>query len=209
MTAGFLGMTMCEYSQTVWTCLLSSLPEASRILTDFYFIGKMDYEPNIDAALYFCNAIFPHIRKVEPRAHVYIVACEPSEEPQALHTGIDVFVTGAVPDATPYLDAAGIVIVPIRFGRGTRIKILDAFAHRKAVVSTTIGSEGLAVEQGVHLYLADTPRDFAGKCLALMTDASMRKGLGMAGRELLESRYSRDVFHRSVSRCVSEVVISL
>jgi len=76
-------------------------------------------------------------------------------------------------------------------------------------VSTTIGSEGLAVEQGVHLYLADTPRDFAGKCLALMTDASMRKGLGMAGRELLESRYSRDVFQRTVSRCVSEVVISL
>ena len=173
------------------------------------FIGKMDYEPNIDAALYFCKAIFPHIRKVEPRAHVYIVGCEPSEELHALHTGIDVFVTGAVPDATPYLDAAGIVIVPIRLGGGTRIKILDAFAHRKAVVSTTIGSEGLAVEQGVHLYLADTPRDFAGKCLALMTDASMRKGLGMAGRELLESRYSRDVFQRTVSRCVSEVVISL
>jgi len=76
-------------------------------------------------------------------------------------------------------------------------------------VSTTIGSEGLAAEQGVHLYLADTPRDLAGKCHALMTDASMRKGLGMAGRELLESRYSRDVFQRTVSRCVSEVVISL
>jgi len=69
-------------------------------------------------------------------------------------------------------------------------------------VSTTIGSEGLAVEQGVPLYLADTSRDFAGKCLALMTDASMRKGLGMAGRELLKSRYSRDVFQRTVSVCL-------
>ncbi len=172
------------------------------------FIGKMDYEPNIDAALYFCKSILPHIREVKPRAHVYIVGREPSEEILALHTGTDVFVTGAVPDATPYYNAAGIVIVPIRFGGGTRIKILEAFAHRKAVVSTTIGSEGLGVQQGVHLYLADTPQDFAARCLALMTDESMRGALGMAGRELVESYYSQDVFQRTIHSCVSEITSS-
>ena len=172
------------------------------------FIGKMDYGPNIDAALYFCKSILPHIRNVEPRAHVYIVGREPSEEIRALHTGSDVFVTGAVPDATPYFNAAGIVIVPIRFGGGTRIKILEAFAHRKAVVSTTTGCEGLAVEEGVHLSRADTPREFAAKCLALMTDASMRRALGGAGRELVESHYSKDVFQRAVRRCVSDLVSS-
>ena len=172
------------------------------------FIGKMDYEPNIDAVLYFCKSILPSIRNVEPRAHVYIVGREPSEAIRALHTGIDVFVTGAVPEVTPYFDGAGIVIAPIRFGGGTRIKILEAFAHRKAVVSTTTGCEGLAVEQGVHLYRADTPRDFAAKCLALMTDASMRGALGRAGRELVESHYSQDVFQRSVRRCVSDLVSS-
>ena len=172
------------------------------------FIGKMDYEPNIDAALYFCRSILPQIRNVEPRAHVYIVGREPSEDIRGLHTGTDVFVTGEVPDATPYINAAGIVIVPLRFGGGTRIKILEAFAHRKAVVSTTIGCEGLAVQQDVHLSRADTPQEFAAKCLALMTDGSMRKALGRAGRELVESEYSPDVFQRTVRRCVSDLVSS-
>lgn len=172
------------------------------------FLGKMDYEPNIDAAVYFCQAILPHIRSVEPRAHVYIVGREPSEQIRALHTGTDVVVTGAVPDATPYLTAAGIVVVPLRFGGGTRIKILEAFAHRKAVVSTATGCEGLGVEQDVHLSVADTPREFAAKCLALMADASMRRALGKAGRELVESHYSQDVFQRTVRRCVSDLVSS-
>jgi glycosyltransferase involved in cell wall biosynthesis len=172
------------------------------------FIGKMDYEPNIDAALYFCKSILPHIRNVEARAHVYIVGREPSDEIRALHTGTDVFVTGAVSDVTPYFNTAGIVIAPIRFGGGTRIKILEAFAHRKAVVSTTTGCEGLAVHDGVHLHRADTPREFAAKCLALMTDASLRRALGRAGRELVESHYSQDVFQRTVRRCVSDLVSS-
>jgi len=110
---------MCAYSQNCVDLPLKlpagSVEDPHRLL----FIGKMDSEPNIDAALYFCKAI---IRKVEPRAHVYIVGCEPSEELQALHTGIDVFVTSAVPDATPYLDAAGIVIVPIRLGEALESK---------------------------------------------------------------------------------------
>jgi glycosyltransferase involved in cell wall biosynthesis len=169
------------------------------------FIGKMNYDPNTDAALYFCKSILPHIRKVEPRAHVYIVGREPPKEIQALHTGSDVFVTGAVPDTVPYFTAAGMVIVPIRFGGGTRVKILEAFAHGKAVVSTTIGCEGLAVEQGLHLYRADTPREFATKCLALMTNAPIRKALGIAGRELVKSHYSQAIFQRTVRDCVSQV----
>ncbi len=169
------------------------------------FIGKMDSQPNVDAALYFCKSILPHIRKVRARAHAYIVGREPPEELRALHTGTDVFVTGAVPDATPYFNAAGVVIVPLRAGGGTRVKILEAFAHQKAVVSTAIGSEGLAVRQGVHLFQANTPREFATKCVALMTDASMRKAFGIAGRELVETHYSQAVFERTVRRCVSQV----
>jgi glycosyltransferase involved in cell wall biosynthesis len=172
------------------------------------FIGKLDYHPNVDAVLFFCQTIFPLIRQVEPRAHLYIVGRDPPAEIRALHTGTDVVVTGTVPDTTPYFNAAGIVIVPLRTGGGTRVKILEAFAHRKAVVSTTIGCEGLAVEQGVHLYQADTPRDFAARCVALMSDASMRRALGIAGRELVESHYSQAVFQGTVRRCVSEVTSS-
>ena len=169
------------------------------------FIGKMDTQPNVDAALYFCKSILPHIRKVRARAHAYIVGREPPKELRALHTGTDVVVTGEVLDATPYFNAAGVVIVPLRAGGGTRVKILEAFAHCKAVVSTSIGFEGLAVTQGVHLFEANTPHDFVAKCIALMTDASLRKALGMAGRELAETRYSQTVFEHTVRRCVSEV----
>lgn len=172
------------------------------------FIGKMDYQPNTDAALYFCKAILPHIRKVEPRAHVYVVGREPPEEIRALHTGTDIFVTGAVPDVAPYFGSAGVVIVPLRSGGGTRVKILEAFAHRKAVVSTTIGCEGLAVEQGVHLYRADAPRDFAARCLALMANAPVRKALGIAGRKLVEGHYSQSIFERTVRDCVSQLTSS-
>jgi glycosyltransferase involved in cell wall biosynthesis len=173
------------------------------------FIGKMDSQPNVDAALYFCKSILPQILKVHARAHVYIVGRDPTDEIRALHTGTDVFVTGAVPDVTPYFNAASIVIVPLRAGGGTRVKILEAFAHRKAVVSTTIGCEGLAVERGVHLYQADTPRDFAAGCVALMSDASRRRAFGIAGRDLVDSHYSQAIFERTVRRCVSEVTGSL
>jgi glycosyltransferase involved in cell wall biosynthesis len=184
-------------------------PEAREDPYRLLFPGKMDYQPNIDAAVYFCRSILPRIRKREPRAHVYIVGREPTGEIQALHTGSDVFVTGTVPDTTPYFEAAGVVIAPIRFAGGTRLKILEAFAHGKPVVSTTIGCEGLAVEPGMHLYRSDTPQDFAANCLSLMGDASMRKTLGMAGRDLVERQYSPDVFQRAVRRSVSEVVRSL
>jgi glycosyltransferase involved in cell wall biosynthesis len=173
------------------------------------FVGKMDYHPNVDAVLYFCKSILPRILDREPRAQLYIVGREPSDEIRALHNGITVFVTGAVPDTTPYFHAAGLVIAPVRCGGGTRVKLLEAFAHQKAVVATTIACEGLAVEQGVHLYQADAPQDFAARCLALMSDALSRKALGIAGRDLVERRYSHAVFQRTVQQCVSQVTGAL
>ena len=189
----------------VETPACEEVEDADRLL----FIGKMDSEPNVDAAVYFCKSILPHILKVRSRAHVYIVGREPPGDIRALHNGTHVFVTGAVADATPYFNAAGVVIVPLRAGGGTRVKILEAFAHQKAVVSTAIGSEGLAVKHGVHLFEANTPREFAARCVALMSDGSMRKAFGIAGRELVESHYSQAIFQRTVRQCVSDVTRSL
>ena len=169
------------------------------------FVGNFKYPPNVDAALFFCELVLPQIRKVEPRAHVYIVGREPPEEIQALHNGFEVVVTGTVAEVTPYFEECGVVIVPLRVGGGTRVKILEAFANRKAVVSTTIGAEGLDVRDGVHLYVADTPADFASRCLALMDDARTREALGAAGREVIESRYSQSVFQQTVHHLVYEV----
>jgi glycosyltransferase involved in cell wall biosynthesis len=173
------------------------------------FPGKMDYQANIDAAVHFCRSILPRIHKTEPRAHVCIVGREPTGEIQALHTGSDVFVTGTMPDTAPCFDGVGIVITPIRFGGGTRLKILEAFAHRKPAVLTTIGCEGLAVKSGVHLYRADNSEDFAASWLAPMGDAPMRRTFGMPGRDLAERQYSHEAFQRAVRRSVSEVVGSL
>ena len=145
---------------------------------------------------------------MEPRAHLYIVGREPPKEITELHTGTDVIVTGTVPDVTPYFKESSVVIVPLRVGGGTRVKILEAFAHRKAVVSTSIGAEGLQVEDGIHLYLADDAATFASRCLTLMTDPSARRTLGEAGRRLVETRYNLSIFHQTICQVVSGVTRS-
>jgi len=172
------------------------------------FVGNFRYAPNVDAALFFCNSILPEIRKLEPEAHLYIVGREPLEPVVALHTGRDVIVTGTVLDVTPYFKECGVIIVPLRAGGGTRVKILEAFAHRKAVVSTTIGAEGLQVEHGIHLCLADDPLEFASHCVTLMRDSSTRRALGTAGRRLVETQYNLSVFQRTIRELVAEVTQS-
>jgi len=169
------------------------------------YVGNFKYAPNVDATLFFCKSILPHIRRVEPRAHVYIVGRAPPKEISALHTGVDVIVTGTVPDVTPYFNESGVVIVPLRVGGGTRVKILEAFAHRKAVVSTRIGAEGLQVEDGIHLYLADKPADFASRCVKLMGDSPARRALGEAGRRLVETHYNQSIFQQTIWEIVSDV----
>src|SRR6266508_44682 len=169
-------------------------------------IGKMNYEPNVDSALFFCREILPLIRQVEPRAHVLIVGREPVEEIAALHTGTDIVVTGTVEDVEPYFAQAEIVVVPLRAGGGTRVKILEALARGKAVVSTTIGAEGLGLRTGIELYLADRPSEFARCCVTLMSDPDARTALGTAGRRLVEKEYSVRAFDEQVSRIIDEVL---
>jgi glycosyltransferase involved in cell wall biosynthesis len=113
-----------------------------------------------------------------------------SEISTALHAPIE-FV-GEVPDVRPYLAEADVVVVPLRIGGGSRIKILEALAMGKAVVSTSIGAEGLAVSDGIHLLLVDTPVDFASRTVELLTSAQKRRRLGENGRGLVVERYSWD-----------------
>jgi polysaccharide biosynthesis protein PslH len=90
----------------------------------------------------------------------------------------------------PYLATSAVAIAPLRIGGGTRLKILEAFAMRKAVVSTSVGCEGLAVESGKHLLIADQPEAFAQAVVGLLHNPSMRIALGNAGRALVEAEYS-------------------
>lgn len=155
------------------------------------FVGSMDWLPNIDGMKWFVRDILPSIRAVLPEVRITIVGRRPHPDIQALHDPVaGVVVTGTVDDVRPFVREASVVVVPLRFGGGTRLKILEAFAMGKAVVSTALGCEGILCDNGRHLCIEDQPPAFARRCLELMGDEAARRWLGAQGRELALSRYS-------------------
>jgi glycosyltransferase involved in cell wall biosynthesis len=157
---------------------------------EIVFSGSMDWFPNEDAMLHFMDEILPRIRDVVPDVTVTIVGRNPSEKLRAAAKQASVKVTGTVPDVRPYVHGAAVYIVPLRIGGGTRLKIYEALAMGKAVVSTHIGAEGLPLEEGKHIVRADEPGDFARAVLELLEDPARREALGDAGRTLMEERFS-------------------
>lgn len=138
------------------------------------FTGSMDWEPNIDAVDYFCQRIWPGVLKDFPNALFQVVGRNP--HPKIQHLASDsVRVTGTVPSVAEYLRDAAIVVVPLRIGGGTRLKIFEAMAMGKAVVSSSIGAEGLDVESGRDLILADDDDAFTRAILLLLRDAELRR----------------------------------
>jgi glycosyltransferase involved in cell wall biosynthesis len=148
------------------------------------FTGSMDWEPNIDAVEYFLSQIWPAIRKEFPDAIFQIVGRNPFPKVQRLASK-SVQVTGTVPSVAEYLEKASVVVVPLRIGGGTRLKIFEAMAMGKALVSTSIGAEGLAVESGRDLLLADNAASFADAVLVLLHDGAIRRRLEQAAVQLI------------------------
>lgn len=147
------------------------------------FTGSMDWEPNIDAVDYFCSQIWPAIRQEFPDAIFQIVGRNPFPKVQRLASE-SVQVTGTVPSVAEYLELASVVVVPLRIGGGTRLKIFEAMAMGKALVSTSIGAEGLEVESGRHLLLADHASSFADAVILLLRDAALRRKFEQAAVQL-------------------------
>src|SRR5262249_19343747 len=135
-------------------------PEVARRLV---FTGTYAYRPNVDAVLSFARECWPRIRACLPDATWDIVGSAPPPNVLALAALPGMRVTGAVPDVRPYLAGAAVAVVPIRFGGGTRLKVLEALAMGKAVVSTSLGCEGLALKSGTHLVVEDDPEAFASE----------------------------------------------
>jgi polysaccharide biosynthesis protein PslH len=150
--------------------------------------GLMHYRPNIDGALYFLREIFPHILASRPEMVFYIVGAGASEELKRL-AGPNVVVTDTVPDVRPYVRKAAVFVVPLRMGGGTRLKVLEGLAMEKAVVSTSLGCEGIDVTDGEQLLIMDDPRAFADAVLALLNDQTRARTLGRQGREFVERQY--------------------
>jgi len=154
------------------------------------FTGSMDWFPNEDAIRFFVDAILPRIRAAVPDVTVSVVGRNPSPDLRETAERAGVVVTGTVDDVRPYVDESAVYVVPLRAGGGTRLKIFEALAMGKAVVSTTVGAEGLAVTPGRDIVIANQPDEFAGSVVALLRDPARRLALGRAGRALVQRRYS-------------------
>jgi polysaccharide biosynthesis protein PslH len=170
-----------------------SAPAAAPRTTDLVFVGSMDWAPNIEGAEWFVRDVLPLIRERKPDCSVSFAGRKPARALLDLAARDPrLVVTGTVRDIRPHLWGATVSIVPLLTGGGTRLKIFEAMAARIPVVSTTIGAEGLPVEHGAHLSLADDPRSFAARCLELMELPDARSRLTCTAWELVSSRFSWD-----------------
>lgn len=154
------------------------------------FTGSMDWHPNEDAMLYFLRDVLPRIREVIPDVTLSIVGRNPGPRIRLCAEAAGVQVTGTVADIRPFVEQADVYIVPLRIGGGTRLKIFEALAMGKPVVSTTIGAEGLPLVEGKHILRADDPARFASAVISLLDDRARCKRLGAAGRQLVEDNFS-------------------
>lgn len=168
---------------------ITPLPETAGPLK-MLFVGAMGYLPNIDAMRWFCTEILPRVRKAVPGATLEIVGRRPGPLVRGLARTPGVRVSGCVDDLAPCYRDARIVVVPVRAGGGTRLKILEAMAYGRPVISTTAGADGLDVTEGDNILLADHPERFAAQIARLSQDAAERLRLARNARTLVETRYS-------------------
>ena len=168
---------------------VAPLPDLTQSPT-LVFTGKMDYRPNIDAALWFGREVLPLVTAQVPSARFQIVGMNPHPRLDELRANPNIEITGAVDDVRPYIERAAVYVIPMRVGGGTRFKALEAMASGKAIVSTRLGVEGIPVEGGRELLLADTPGETAAAILRLLRDdGSLHARLGRAARAFVEARY--------------------
>ncbi|MDP8256350.1 MAG: glycosyltransferase [Candidatus Alcyoniella australis] len=166
--------------------LLPREPDGPELL----FVGNFRHAPNLDAALWMAREIFPEVRKRVPDARLAICGPNPPESIARCSADEGIEVAGFVPDLAPRYQRAACFVAPITRGSGTRLKILEAQSSGLPVVSTTLGAEGLAIEHGENLLIADNTADFAQACVRLLTDEALALRLRRNGRELVERVYA-------------------
>lgn len=162
------------------------------------FVGGTSYFPNADALRWFYAEILPALRRRGCHEEVSFIGRATAEEVSRYSGREGIRLTGYVDDIRPLVDAAACFIAPLRIGGGTRLKIVDAWAMGKAVVSTTVGAEGLAATDGQNILLRDDPESFAAAIVRVIEDVALRERLERCGRQTAESVYSWDVIERSM-----------
>ncbi len=170
------------------------------------FTGSMDWLPNEDGMLYFVRDILPRIRQVEPEATLSIIGRAPTPAVKRLAAEAGIEVTGRVDDVRPHIAAGAVYVVPLRIGGGTRLKIFEAMAMGKAVVSTTVGAEGLPVTPGQDVVIADEPARFAQAVVHMIRDVSARRRIEEEARRVVVERYDWSAVAQDFEDALGRVV---
>src|SRR5262249_30132068 len=178
---------------------------SDRAARSLVFTGSMDWLPNEDAMLFFCSEVLPLIRREEPDVTLSIVGRAPTPAVTRLAQQHGITVTGRVDDVRPHMANAAVYVVPLRIGGGTRLKIFEAMSMGKAVVSTTVGAEGLPVTDGRDVVLADDPRAFADAVVRLLRNVDERRALETAARTLVVERYDWAAVAGELERALMDV----
>jgi glycosyltransferase involved in cell wall biosynthesis len=167
--------------------------------------GNLRYGPNMQAARILVNEVAPRVRAAFPGLRVRLVGVAPPSLEQ-LHAPPGVTVTGYVPDLSHELARADILAVPLRSGSGTRIKIIEAFAHGVPVVATPVARDGIDAHDGTHLLIRDDPETFAAACIELLSMPDLRARCIDNGMALYRSRYRWTCIEQQVHRLLRETV---
>lgn len=187
---------------------LMSMPVIPRDPDHLVFVGTLHYGPNEDAILHFCRNIFPRVLSRRPDTKLSIVGLSPPPSILALQDHSRIFVHANVPEVAPFVQRATLSIVPLRAGGGTRLKILESLALDTPVVSTRIGAEGLALNDGEHLLLADAPDDFATAVIRLLEDQELHARLRTQGRERVRNVYLWSSIRNQLAERCNEFLLS-
>lgn len=157
------------------------------------FTGKMDYRPNVDAMLWFAEAIFPQIQQQMPDVRLYIVGQKPHPRLDGLKGNSAITLTGRVDSVQPYLNSASVYVAPLRMGSGTRLKLLEAMASGCAIVATTIAAAGMLPETKQAMLIADEPANTADAIINLLQNPAQGEKLGAAARLSVRVHYDWSV----------------
>lgn len=168
-------------------------PVAAPIEVDVLGVGGLNWGPNREALEFFCREILPPLRRMRPGVRVRWVGRASDADRREYRDRHGVELTGYVDDVRPHFACAAAVVAPLQAGGGTRLKILDAWAMGKAVVSTRVGAEGLAARDGENILLRDAASGFALAIAEIVSDRSLRERLGRAARRTVESTYAWEV----------------
>jgi sugar transferase (PEP-CTERM/EpsH1 system associated) len=182
-------------------------PEAKPCPGRIAFVGSMDWYPNEDGVIWFLQEVYPRLRKENREVNLAVVGRNPSArllQIAASEPGVEI--TGRVDDVRPYLAQASVVVVPLRIGGGTRIKIPEAMAMAKPVVSTRLGAEGLPLLPGREILLEDEPEGFALAIGSLLKDAARREAIGIAAREKVVRDHNWEVVALKVEQILKQVI---